>query len=100
VHRPRLLLLDEPTVGIDPELRVQFWQHFRDLAADGVSLVVCSHVMDEAERCDRLGLIRAGRLLAEGSAGELTERAGVQRLEDAFLRLSADDAGDSGGAQP
>ena len=100
VHRPRLLLLDEPTVGIDPELRVQFWQHFRDLAADGVSLVVCSHVMDEAERCDRLGLIRAGRLLAEGSARELTERAGVQRLEDAFLRLSADDGGDTGGAQP
>jgi len=89
VHRPRLLLLDEPTVGIDPELRVQFWTHFRDLAADGTALVVCSHVMDEAERCDRLGLIRGGRLLAEGTARELAERAGVQRLEDAFLRLSA-----------
>jgi ABC-2 type transport system ATP-binding protein len=88
VHRPRLLLLDEPTVGIDPELRVQFWRHFRDLAAQGVALVVCSHVMDEAERCDRLGLIRAGRLLAEGSAAELVARAGVGRLEDAFLALS------------
>jgi len=87
VHSPRLLLLDEPTVGIDPELRVQFWQHFRELAADGAALVVCSHVMDEAERCDRLGLIRGGRLLAEGTARELAERAGVQRLEDAFLRL-------------
>jgi len=88
VHRPRLLLLDEPTVGVDPQLRVQFWRHFRDLAAAGVALILCSHVMDEAERCDRLGLIRAGRLLAEGTAASLMQRAGVSRLEDAFLALS------------
>jgi ABC-2 type transport system ATP-binding protein len=88
VHQPGLLLLDEPTVGIDPQLRVQFWEHFRGMAASGTALVVSSHVMDEAERCDRLGLIRAGRLLAEGTAAELVERAGVARLEDAFLALS------------
>jgi ABC-2 type transport system ATP-binding protein len=88
VHRPRLLLLDEPTVGVDPQLRLQFWEHFRSLAAGGTAIVVSSHVMDEAERCDRLGLIRFGELIAEGTADELRARAGVQRLEDAFLRLA------------
>ena len=88
VHRPKLLLLDEPTVGVDPQLRVQFWEHFRRLAADGTAIVVSSHVMDEAERCDRLGLIRLGRLIAEGSADDLRRQAGVERLEDAFLRLA------------
>ncbi len=85
VHRPRLLLLDEPTVGVDPQLRVQFWQHFRRLTAEGVTIVVSSHVMDEAERCDRLGFVRQGRLLAEGSSAELRQRAGTTTLEDAFL---------------
>ena len=88
VHSPRLLLLDEPTVGVDPQLRVQFWEHFRSLAAGGTAIVVSSHVMDEAERCDRLGLIRFGNLIAEGSADQLRAKAGVDRLEDAFLRLA------------
>jgi len=88
VHRPELLLLDEPTVGVDPQLRAQLWDGFRAMTADGTSIVVSSHVMDEAERCDRLGLIRFGRLLAEGTADELRRRAGSDRLEDAFLRLS------------
>ncbi|HEV3231930.1 MAG TPA: ABC transporter ATP-binding protein, partial [Candidatus Dormibacteraeota bacterium] len=87
VHRPRLLLLDEPTVGVDPQLRAQFWERFRAMAAEGVTILVSSHVMDEAERCDRLGLIRSGRLLAEGSAAELRRRAGEDDLERAFLRL-------------
>ncbi|HEV2011712.1 MAG TPA: ABC transporter ATP-binding protein [Candidatus Limnocylindria bacterium] len=89
LHQPRLLLLDEPTVGIDPALRREFWEHFRSLAASGVTILVSSHVMDEAARCDRLGLIRAGRLLAEGSAQELVRRAGTHDLEGAFLALSA-----------
>jgi ABC-2 type transport system ATP-binding protein len=88
VHRPELLLLDEPTVGVDPQLRMQLWERFAEMAAGGTTIVVSSHVMDEAERCERLGLIRAGRLLAEGSAEDLRRRAGVTRLEDAFLKLS------------
>jgi len=88
VHRPRLLLLDEPTVGVDPQLRVELWQRFQQMATEGTTLIVSSHVMDEAERCRRLGLLRFGRVLAEGSAAELRRRAGVERLEDAFLRLS------------
>jgi ABC-2 type transport system ATP-binding protein len=89
VHGPRLLLLDEPTVGLDPQLRIQFWEGFRVMTRGGISIVVSSHVMDEAERCDRLGLVRAGKLLAEGSATELKERAGTRDLEQAFLTLSA-----------
>jgi ABC-2 type transport system ATP-binding protein len=88
VHRPELLLLDEPTVGVDPQLRAQLWDRFAAMAAEGTAIVVSSHVMDEAERCQRLGLVRLGRMLAEGSATELRQLAGVDRLEDAFLRLS------------
>ena len=88
VHKPDLLLLDEPTVGVDPQLRVQLWDGFRKMAAGGTSIVVSSHVMDEAERCDRLGLIRFGKLLAEGTVAEIKAKAGVDRLEDAFLKLS------------
>jgi ABC-2 type transport system ATP-binding protein len=88
LHDPALLLLDEPTVGIDPSLRRDFWTHFRSLAGNGVTILVSSHVMDEAARCDRLGLIRDGRVLAEGSAPELVARAGSGDLEGAFLALS------------
>jgi ABC-2 type transport system ATP-binding protein len=88
VNRPRLLLLDEPTVGIDPLLRIQFWGYFGELAAKGTTIVVSSHVMDEAERCQRLGLLRFGTLLAEGTVPELKAMAGVEQLEDAFLKLS------------
>jgi ABC-2 type transport system ATP-binding protein len=88
VHKPDLLLLDEPTVGVDPQLRVQLWDRFQRMAREGKSILVSSHVMDEAERCDRLGLIRFGRLLAEGTVAELKRKAGVERLEDAFLKLS------------
>jgi len=90
LHRPDLLLLDEPTVGIDPVLRQEFWTHFRSLASNGVTILVSSHVMDEAARCDRLGLIRAGRVLAEGSAADLVRRAGAPDLEAAFLKLAAE----------
>lgn len=88
LHDPRLLLLDEPTVGVDPALRRDFWSHFRALAEHGVTILVSSHVMDEASRCDRLGLIRAGVVLAEGSAAELCARAGAADLESAFLALA------------
>ncbi len=88
LHDPRLLLLDEPTVGVDPALRREFWDHFRSLASQGVTMLVSSHVMDEAARCDRLGLISDGRVLAEGTAEELVRRAGTKDLEGAFLALS------------
>ena len=89
VHRPAVLFLDEPTVGIDPALRVQFWTFFRELAAAGTTLLVASHVMDEAERCDELLLILRGRLLAQGSAAAIRQHAGAPDLEGAFLRLGA-----------
>ena len=88
LHRPSLLLLDEPTVGVDPLLRQEFWTHFRNLASSGITMLVSSHVMDEASRCDRLGLIRGGVVLAEGSASELVSRAGTRDLESAFLALA------------
>jgi ABC-2 type transport system ATP-binding protein len=90
VHSPRLLLLDEPTVGVDPQLRVQFWSYFRQLNAAGVTIVVSSHVMDEAERCDRLGFMRQGRLLAEGDSASLRQQTGAATLEEAFLRFAGD----------
>ena len=90
VHRPDVLFLDEPTVGVDPALRVQFWGYFRRLAAAGTTLLVASHVMDEADRCDELLLILRGRLLARGTGAEIRDRAGVPDLEAAFLRLGDD----------
>src|SRR5712691_9043497 len=88
VHKPKLLLLDEPTVGVDPQLRVQFWEDFRRMAANGTTIIVSSHVMDEAERCQRLGLIQYGKVLAEGTPAEVRERGGSNNLEEAFLRLA------------
>ena len=88
VHRPQLLLLDEPTVGVDPQLRVQFWEEFRKMAEAGTTIIVSSHVMDEAERCQRLGLVQYGKLLAEGTPDEVRARAGTTNLEEAFLRLA------------
>lgn len=90
VHRPQLLLLDEPTVGVDPQLRAQFWAYFATLNVEGVTIIVSSHVMDEADRCTRLGFLRSGRLLAEGPPGELRSMAGTDNLEEAFLRFSVD----------
>ena len=86
--RPPLLLLDEPTVGVDPALRREFWTFFKTLTKDGTAILVSSHVMDEAERCDRLALIRSGRVIAEGSASAIRQHAGTPDLEEAFLRLS------------
>ncbi len=88
VHKPKLLLLDEPTVGVDPQLRVQFWEDFRRMAESGTTIIVSSHVMDEAERCQRLGLIQYGRVLAEGSPNEVRATAGTNNLEEAFLKLA------------
>jgi len=84
---PKLLVLDEPTVGLDPVLREQLWSTFSELAAGGTTLLVSSHVMDEAGRCDQLLLMRDGRLLATETPDELRAETGEQDLEAAFLRL-------------
>jgi ABC-2 type transport system ATP-binding protein len=88
---PELLVLDEPTVGLDPLLRRDLWNLFHRLADEGTTLIVSSHVMDEAERCERLLLLRDGRLIATGSPEELRARTGAQGLDDVFLRLVEED---------
>ncbi|MER7865086.1 ABC transporter ATP-binding protein [Amycolatopsis japonica] len=85
--KPELLVLDEPTVGLDPVLRDELWALFRRLAEGGATLLVSSHVMDEAARCDRLLLMREGRILADDTPAGLRERTGTTDLEQAFLRL-------------
>ncbi len=86
--RPELLVLDEPTVGLDPVLRRDLWVLFHRLAAQGVAVLVASHVMDEAERCDRLLLMRDGAVLADGTPEAVRARAGsAATMEEAFLRL-------------
>jgi len=92
VHEPEVLFLDEPTVGVDPALRVQFWSHFRRLAAAGKTILVASHVMDEADRCDDLLFVRSGKVIARGSGAELRARAGTTDLETAFLQFAGLDA--------
>ena len=87
VGEPELLVLDEPTVGLDPLVREEIWASFHELAAGGATLLVSSHVMDEAGRCDQLLLMRDGRLLADASPGDIRSRCGTDDLEQAFLRL-------------
>lgn len=88
---PPLAVLDEPTVGLDPVLRASLWGLFSTLAAAGAALVVSTHVMDEADRCDRLLLLREGRALAEGTPAQLREQTRTQTIEEAFLALARGD---------
>ena len=85
---PDLLVLDEPTVGLDPVLRRELWASFHELAERGTTLLVSSHVMDEAERCDDLVLLREGAIVATGTPASLRERTGASDLEHAFLELA------------
>ncbi len=84
---PDVLVLDEPTVGLDPVLRRDLWDFFHELAAGGTTLLVSSHVMDEAARCERLLLLREGSILADLTPGELLRRTGARDLDAAFLQL-------------
>ena len=84
---PELLVLDEPTVGLDPVLRRDLWGLFHELTERGATLIVSSHVMDEADRCDTLLLLRDGRLLARATPAEIRELTGERELDAAFLRL-------------
>ena len=88
IHMPSLLLLDEPTVGVDPELRVSFWDYFNRIKSRGGTILITTHYMDEAGRCDRIGFMHNGRLIAEGRPEELLEMTGTRDLEDAFMRFS------------
>jgi ABC-2 type transport system ATP-binding protein len=88
IHQPRLLFLDEPTVGIDPELRVTFWDYFARLTAQGVTIVVSTHILDEAQRCRRLALLRFGKLLAVDTPDALRRQSGEDDFERAFLYFS------------
>jgi ABC-2 type transport system ATP-binding protein len=87
LNEPELLVLDEPTVGLDPVLRRDLWDFFHELAEGGSTLLVSSHVMDEASRCDRLVLLRDGAILAEETPSALLSRTGATELDEAFPRL-------------
>lgn len=87
VGQPRLLLLDEPTVGLDPLLRRDLWRLFAELAAEGAALLVSSHVLDEARHCDEVILLREGRIVAQLSPAELVAKTGTEDLDEAFVRL-------------
>lgn len=89
---PELLVLDEPTVGLDPVLRNELWVLFREIAADGTTLIISSHVMDEALRCDRLLLMRAGEVIADTTPSGLLESTGASDPEGAFLALLENDS--------
>jgi ABC-2 type transport system ATP-binding protein len=92
LHEPKVLILDEPTVGMDPILRRNLWRHFRAYADAGATILVTTHVMDEAEHCDRIAMLRGGHLLAIGSGDALMATAGTQSIEEAFLHFGSTDA--------
>ena len=89
VHHPSLLLLDEPTVGLDPDLRAVFWERFRNMAESGTTILISSHTMDDAAHCDRLAFLRDGRVIALDSPGALRAATGQpdSSLEDAFIHF-------------
>ncbi|MBC8079634.1 MAG: ABC transporter ATP-binding protein [Gorillibacterium sp.] len=87
IHQPSVLILDEPTVGIDPMLRQSIWQELQSLSRQGTTIIVTTHVMDEAEKCHRLGMIRDGRLIATGTPAELIKESGTATIEGAFLKF-------------
>jgi ABC-2 type transport system ATP-binding protein len=91
MHEPEILFLDEPTSGVDPITRREFWTHINGLVGKGVTIIVTTHFMDEAEYCDRIGLVFRGKLIAEGTPDELKHQAGggqdAPTMEDAFIEL-------------
>ena len=90
VHEPPILILDEPTVGIDPVLRKSIWEELYKLKAKGTTILVTTHVMDEVEMCDSLGMIRDGRLIAYGTPGQIKIQANANTIEEAFLYYGGD----------
>jgi len=87
LHKPRLAFLDEPTAGVDPKLRRTFWDYFNRLAEQDITLVVTTHLVDEALRCHVVGFLNAGRLLTQGTPDEILAETGTSNLDDAFIAL-------------
>lgn len=90
LHNPKVLILDEPTVGIDPLLRKDIWEELYHMSAGGVTILVTTHVMDEALKCNRLAMMRRGLLIAEGTPDELQQRIGAVSIEEAFIHYGGD----------
>ena len=88
MHRPRLLILDEPTAGVDVELRLELWHYVQRINQEGTSILLTTHYLEEAEQlCDRIAFINGGQIVGEGTSSELSQRYGVEKLEDAYLAL-------------
>ena len=88
MHRPRLLILDEPTAGVDVELRLELWHYVQRVRAEGTTILLTTHYLEEAEQlCDRIAFIADGQIVAEGTSAALAEQYGVSGLEDAYLEL-------------
>lgn len=92
-HHPAILFLDEPTAGVDPAARRQFWEIIHGLAKDGTTIVVTTHYMDEAARCERIAFLSRGHLIAVGTADEVTRHFGQPTIEDVFIELQRRDEG-------
>lgn len=90
IQDPKLLILDEPTVGIDPKLKMSIWNELHNLKLEGKSIIITTHVMDEASKCDKLALIRSGKIIAKGTPKELKEKFNVDTIEEIFLRIGDD----------
>lgn len=97
IHNPKLLILDEPTIGIDPLLRDYFWKEFKRIKNEGRTIILTTHAMDEARKCDKLALIRNGGIIAYGTGKEIMEASNTEDLEDAFLYYSKLKEGDNNG---
>ncbi len=91
IHEPHILILDEPTVGVDPELRETFWKYFNIISKKGKTILITTHYMDEANHCSKVGFLRKGRLIAEDKPDLLKEKTNTDSLEDAFLTLAKGD---------
>src|SRR4029434_4256104 len=91
LHQPRVVFLDEPTSGVDPITRRQFWELIYDAASSGTTLLVTTHYLDEAEYCDRISIMVAGRIAALGTPHDLKERSGATSIDELFVRLARPD---------
>ncbi|WP_170074412.1 ABC transporter ATP-binding protein [Paraclostridium dentum] len=90
IQDPKILILDEPTVGIDPKLRLSIWNELNKLKLNGKSIIITTHVMDEAQRCDKLALIRNGKIIANGTPSKLKDEFKVDTIEDIFLKIGGE----------